>query len=475
MVGGPLRICLLTYRGNPRSGGQGIYVRLLSEALRDLGHRVDVWSGQPYPELVDGVGLLRLPSLDLWNEEQLLRFPSLRELSDPINLSEYAHTKLGAFREPLSFSQRVSRRFRREGLAGNYDIVHDNQCLGPGLLQLSAALPVVATIHHPVTVDRRIACANARTRGQLFGLKRWYSFLPTQLGVARQLDRILTVSEASRRDLQREYTLRPERMRVVGNGINLDVFHPRPDMTRKPAELITTLSSDTPLKGFRYLLEALVRLRVKRPELRLKVIGQPGHDTDTLERVAAMGLFEVVEFTGRVPAEIIAHAYAQATLAVVPSLYEGFGFPAGEAMACEVAVVSSSGGALPEVVGEDGSCGLLVPPENGEALARAIDQLLDQPERRVTMGKAGRQRVMQNFTWRRAAERTVEVYREAIDERVRGLAPAQQRDREWVVLQRAHVAAEQQNQRTASALHGTQASHEPVSAHAGGVREGQRC
>lgn len=417
MVSDPLRICLLTYRGNPSSGGQGIYVRLLSQALRDLGHSVDVWSGQPYPELVEGVALKQVPSLDLWNDAHLMRLPSFRELRDPINLSEYAHTKLGAFREPISFSQRVARHFRRHGLARQYDVVHDNQSLGPGLLQLNAALPVVATIHHPITVDLRIARANVKTRSQRFGLERWYSFLEPQLKVSRQLERILTVSEASRQDLEREYGVSAARMRVVGNGINLDVFQPRLGVQRKANELVTTLSADSPLKGFRYLLEALARLRSKRPELRLTVIGQPGHETGTAERVQALGLSSVVHFTGRVPAEAIASAYAEATLAVVPSLYEGFGFPAGEAMACEVAVVSSRGGALPEVVGESGRCGLLVPPQDAAALAQAIDELLDQPERRLAMGRAGRARVLEHFTWRRAAERTVDVYREVIAER----------------------------------------------------------
>ncbi|HEX2675647.1 MAG TPA: glycosyltransferase family 4 protein [Polyangiales bacterium] len=415
----PLRICLLTYRGNPRSGGQGVYVRLLSEALRDLGHEVDVWSGQPYPELVDGVRLVKVPSLDLWNEEQLFRRPSLRELSDPINLSEYWRTRFGAFAEPLTFSDRVARRFLRGGNLRNYDIVHDNQCLGPGLLKLRSMLPVVATIHHPITVDLRIAYQTAKGRAERFGLRRWYSFVPKQLEVSRRLDRILTVSEASSSDLQREYGVAAERTRVVGNGINLDVFKPLPGVQRKPNQLITTLSADAPLKGFRYLLDALARLRATRPDVKLLVIGQPGKETGTAERLHDLKLESAVTFTGRVPAEDIARAYAESTLAVVPSLYEGFGFPAGEAMACEVPVVSSRGGALPEVVGEHGTCGTLVEPRNGDALAHAIGELLDQPERRRTMGEAGRARVLELFTWRRAAERTVDVYREAIAERTR--------------------------------------------------------
>ena len=418
MVPDALRICLLSYRGNPRSGGQGIYVRLLSEALRDLGHAVDVWSGQPYPELASGVRLFRVPSLDLWNEQAWLRTPPLRELWDPINLSEWARSKTGSFVEPLTFSSRIARHFRR-GDAPAYDVVHDNQCLGPGLLELQRKLPVVATVHHPITVDRRIAFQHTRDSIKRWGLSRWYSFLPVQLKVARQLDRILTVSQASLRDIAGEYGVPLSHMRVVGNGINLDVFHPQPEIEGKADQLITTLSADAPLKGFRYLLEALYELRRTRPSLRLLVIGKPGAETDTKARISALGLEQAVHFTGYIEAPDIARCYAESTLAVVPSLYEGFGFPAGEAMACEVAVVCTRAGALPEVLGEHGEAGLLVPPRDGRALAQAIAALLDDPARRAAMGAAGRRRVLSHFTWKRAAERTVEVYRDAIEARQR--------------------------------------------------------
>lgn len=416
MAATALRICLLSYRGNPRSGGQGIYVRLLSEALLELGHEVDVWSGQPYPELVGGVQLRQVPSLDLWNEQSLLRTPPLLELLDPINLSEWARSRTGGFAEPITFSQRVARQFRR-GRAPRYDVVHDNQCLGPGLLELQQKLPVVATIHHPVTVDRRIAVQDTSDAVKRWGLSRWYSFLAVQLKVSRKLDRVLTVSEASLRDIAREYGVSRGRMRVVGNGINLDVFHPMPELPRRPDRLITTLSADAPLKGFRYLLEALHELRRQRPGVHLVVVGKPGLETDTEATIRKLALTEAVQFTGYLEARDIVRHYAQATIAVVPSLYEGFGFPAGEAMACCVPVVSTRGGALPEVVGEDGQSGLLVPTRDAQALARAIAELLDDPARRVAMGEAGRRRVLEHFTWKRAAERTVEAYREAIEER----------------------------------------------------------
>lgn len=413
-----LRICLLTYRGNPRSGGQGVYVKLLSEALTALGQHVDVWSGQPYPELSTGVQLFRVPSLDLWNEETFLRTPSWRELSDPINLIEYAQTKSGSFPEPLTFSRRVARRFSG-GDVPRYDLVHDNQCLGPGLLPLRQRLPVVATIHHPITVDRRIAFQASKDRVERYSLSRWYSFLPTQLKVSRHLDRILTVSQASSQDVSREYGVSPSRMRVVGNGIDVDVFRPLPGIERKPYRLITTLSSDAPLKGFRFLIDAVQQLRARYPELRLTVIGQPSNDTDTMERVRRAGLEHTIEFTGRVESHEIARRYAEACVAVVPSVYEGFGFPAGEAMACQVPVVSTSAGALPEVVGAVNGGGVLVAPRSGAALAAGIARLLDDPAQQRALGEAGRARVLKHFTWKRAAERTLEVYREAIEERRR--------------------------------------------------------
>jgi glycosyltransferase involved in cell wall biosynthesis len=434
MADEPLRICLLTYRGNPTSGGQGIYVRLLSRELAALGHRVDVWSGPPYPELLPGVGFVEVPSLDLWNEKALFRLPSLTELRDPINRSEWAQTVLGGFPEPLTFSRRVAKRFEN-GAGRAYDIVHDNQCLGPGLLSLRSRLPVVATIHHPITVDRKIAFQNARSMSKRYGLWRWYSFLPVQLKVCRQLDRIMTVSEASLRDLEREYGVRRGMVRVVGNGINLDVFRPLPDIEREDEHLIATLSADAPLKGFRYLLGAMAILRRSRPRLRLTVVGTPSERT--VARIAEMGLRKSISFTGRVEAEEIARAYARSAVAVVPSLYEGFGFPAGEAMACQVPVVSTWAGALPEVVGRDGEAGLLVEPRSARALSRGIASLLDSPARRRDMGRAGRKRVLALFSWRRTAERTVEVYREAIAERRQGsgihrlpdIEPARQRSR----------------------------------------------
>jgi glycosyltransferase involved in cell wall biosynthesis len=412
----PLRVCLLTYRGNPRSGGQGVYVKLLAAELVAMGHAVDVWSGPPYPELDEGVRLVKVPSLDLWNDDALLRFPDAAEFRDPVNVAEWARTMLGEFPEPRTFCRRVARSFRDPRVAAAYDVVHDNQSLGPGLLEMATSLPVLATIHHPVTVDFRIALENADTMVKRIGLRRWYSFLGMQKKVARRLDRVLTVSEASRTDLAREYGIDDARMRVVGNGINVDVFQPDASVTRRKDQLVTTLSADTPLKGFGYLLEAVAALRSDRPDLRLVVIGSLAEKSPNQKKLDDLGLADIVTFTGRVEATRIAEEYAGATAAVVPSLYEGFGFPAGEAMACEVPVVSTNAGALPEVVGEDGHAGRLVEPGSTASLVAGLRDVLDaDPERLRTLGVNGRRRVLDNFTWRHAASRTVDSYRDAME------------------------------------------------------------
>lgn len=418
MSAAPLRICFLTYRGNPHCGGQGIYTRHLSRELAARGHTVDVWSGPPYPHLDAGVSLRRLPSLDLWNPNALFRRPSLTELRDPINRSEWFATLTGAFPEPTTFTRRVVRQYGRLQPAQRYDVIHDNQSLGEGLLELRTYAPVIATIHHPITVDRDIALAAAPSWAKRVGVRRWYSFIPRQLRVAAQLDCITTVSQASADDIARDFAIARAGIRVVENGVDLDVFRPQPAVARRTDVLISTISANAPLKGFRYLLEAFADLRGRRPQLTLKVVGRDGHAA-TNRRIRELGLEGAVQFTGALSDREIASAYAEATLAVVPSLYEGFGLPAAEAMACEVPVVSTSAGALPEVVGPDGEAGLLVPPAASADLARSIAALLDAPERRRAMGVAGRRRVQELFAWQRAAERVTDLYRELIAARAK--------------------------------------------------------
>jgi len=408
--GKPLRVCLLTYRGNPTCGGQGIYVKRISRALRDLGHRVDVVSGPPYPHLDEDVSLHQLPGLDLYNPEELFRIPKFHELRSGINVLEWAGVSTGGFPEPHTFGLRA-HRFLKEKV-GDFDVVHDNQCLAYGLLRIQElGFPLVATIHHPIMVDREAELQSVKWWWKKLKVRRWYSFVGMQKKVSKSLSHVITVSEQSRQDVAKAFAIPIQRLHVVPNGIDTDMFRPLPEVKRDENRIITTTSSDVPIKGLRYLLEAVASIAKER-NIKVTVVGTPRKDKGVEKLVRKLGLDRFVEFTGRIEDKEFAPYYARATLAVVPSLYEGFGFPAGEAMACKTPVVSTTGGALPEVVGD---AGVLVPPGDAKALEHAIVSLLDDSGRRQRLGEEGFRRVHEHFTWKRAAERMVAVYREAMN------------------------------------------------------------
>lgn len=407
--GKSLKICLLSYRGNPTSGGQGVYIKYLSRALRDLGHNVDVIAGPPYPELMENISLHRLPGLDLYNPNHLFRVKNYRDLLKPLNQVEFLSMCSGGFPEPFTFGRRVYE-FLREKKPG-YDIVHDNQCLAYGLLRIpELGFPMVATIHHPITVDRDMEIEAAPNWFKRLKVKRWYSFLRMQVRVSRQLSKIITVSECSKKDISREFGVSADKFRVVPNGINTDFFYPLPGVERKPHHLLVTNSADTPLKGLRYLLTAVASIKKTRP-IHLTVVGKPKKDGMIERLVGELGVQDTVHFTGRIAYEDFARYYAEATMAIIPSLYEGFGMPAGEAMACGVPVISTTGGALPEVVGD---AGILIPPADSEALERSIIDLLDNPQKRAFLGQAGLKRVGDSLTWEHAAKKTLAIYKEEI-------------------------------------------------------------
>lgn len=404
----PLKICLLSYRSNPHCGGQGVYLKNLSRALTDLGHHVEVVSGPPDPQFDDDITVFRLPCLDLYNPDALFRVPSLKELSDPINFMEWVGISTMGFTEPFTFGLRAYRflkdKFHR------YDIVHDNQCLSYGLLSIKRLVPTTVTIHHPITVDRRLAIRSVRAPWRKLQVMRWYSFVGMQKRVSARIAPLITVSECAKRDIAKEFRLPLQNLRVVPNGINTDLFYPMPEIERERNHLMVTNSADTALKGLSYLLQAVAEL-AKGRDLRLTVVGQPKENGTIAKLVRELGIGRLITFTGRIDNGAFVRHYAKATIAVVPSVYEGFGIPAGEAMACGVPVVSTTGGALPEVVGD---AGVLVPPADAGALAKAIGELLDNPERARQLGEAGFKRVQDSFTWHKAAEKTVEVYRETI-------------------------------------------------------------
>lgn len=404
----PLKICLLSYRSNPHCGGQGVYLKNLSRALTDIGHQVHVVSGPPDPMLDPDIPIHRLACLDLYNPENLFRIPSLKELSDPVNVMEWVGVSTMGFPEPFTFGIRAQRYLRHR--LQRYDIVHDNQSLSYGIWSIAKQIPTVATIHHPITVDRDIAVRSVRPFWKKLKHLRWFSFIGMQKRVSRTLRRVITVSECAREDIAREFRIPQERFSVVPNGINTNLFYPIPEIQRQPGRIIVTNSSDVPLKGLYYLLHAVAEITRKRT-IRLVVVGTPKKNGGISRLIRRLGIGDRITFTGSISDAEFVRQYARAAMAVVSSVYEGFGLPAGEAMACGVSVISTTGGALPEVVGD---AGILVPPKDSLALAAAITNLLDNPEQANELGRRGYRRVQRHFTWRRAAENTVDAYRETI-------------------------------------------------------------
>ena len=409
--GRPLRIALLSYRSKPHCGGQGVYVRHLSRELVALGHEVEVLSGPPYPELDPGVTLTAVPSLDLYREPDPFRVPWPREFKTAIDVLEFALMCTAAFPEPLTFSLRAHRELR--GRTVLPDVIHDNQTLGYGMLRMQRdGMPVIANVHHPITVDKALDLAAAPLRKKV-SIWRWYSFLRMQKRVIQRMPTLVTVSDNSYDDIVRDFGVDPARMRVIPVGVEHDVFVP-PALPRVPGRIVATASADVPLKGIVPLLEAVAKLRTER-DVELVVVGRAKEGGAAARTIERLGLEGAVRFvTGVSEAELV-QVFGSAHVGVVPSLYEGFSLPAIELMSCATPLVATTAGALPEVVGD---AALSVPPSDTEALAAAIGRVLDDDGLAASLGAAGRERVMRLYTWKSVAEQTVQWYRDYLGEGV---------------------------------------------------------
>ena len=407
---GPLRIAYLTYRGKPHVGGQGVYTRHLTKALADLGHHVEVFGGQPYPILDPRVQLHQLPSLDIFNDAYPGRFPAYWEINDWPNFVESAQFLKGTFGEPRSFSIRAHRALKTR--INDFDIVHDNQCLGYGILKIEKIIPTIVTLHHPITKDRKLEMEHTPTWWKRKAIGRWYSFVEMQGKVASKMPRVVVVSKNSIDDIHTDMKVSLDRMRLVPVGVDHELFSPKPSVQRKPGHMITTASADVALKGLSYLLEALAKLRTER-EVHLTIIGKPREGANA-DLIRSLGLEDCITHVSGVTDERIVELYAEAELAVVPSLYEGFSLPAIEAMATGTCLVATTGGALPEVTGVDNDTVLSCPAGDAEALAAAIRRGLDSKELRDRIGAAGRTRVVERWSWRHCAALTVDQYKEVL-------------------------------------------------------------
>ena len=405
-----MKIGLLSYRSHPYSGGQGIYIKHLSKALSDLGHEVSVLSGPPYPELHDSVQLIQIPSLGMFETEDRMKLFSLKLLFRPLDLYEWITVMTGGFPEPYTYGKRVYKYLKNN--KKDFDIILDNQSLCGSLLKIQDLLPLAVTIHHPITKDHRLEMQNASNWKERLSSMRWHNFLPMQKRVAPKLNKIICVSAPSKEDIVKEFLVEDNKIEVILNGIDINRFVPSPSDSVKANRIITTASADIPLKGLKYLIQALPEILKSFPKTTLTVIGKAPSNSEVSKLISNLDLKEIISFKSGISENEIVDLYHASEIAVIPSLYEGFGFGAGEAMACGVPLISTHSGGLKEVVGD---CAVKILPSSADEIEKAVINLFTNQEKRKELSAKGRQRMETKFDWKIAASSYESSFQEVIE------------------------------------------------------------
>ena len=405
-----LKIAFLSYRSKPFSGGQGIYVKYLSKALYDLGHEIDVFSGPPYPNLDPKINLVKVPSLGLYEKKSKFYDVNPMKLLNPINLFEWLSVNSGGFPEPYTFGKRIKKILKQN--LNKYDVIHDNQSLAYELLFFQKKKPLVTTIHHPISLDLAYQLQSTNDIFLKLLMRRWHSFLVMQKFVAKRLKKIVVPSNSSMEDIKDEFDVDKNKIERVMNGIDLNIFFPDSKIKKIPFKLVTVASADVPLKGLDYLLKALSDLAEVYSDISLSIIGEQKKGGHTERLIKKLNLEKRVNFFSNLTQEELRKTYCEAELAIIPSLYEGFGFAAIEAMACGVPLISSSGGALPEVIKD---AGIIIPPKNAKEIYNSVDFLLSSPHIAKELAEKGLQRANSKFSWAAIAKKLEKVYYKEIE------------------------------------------------------------
>lgn len=408
-----MKICLMSYRGNPYCGGQGVYLMYIAKELVKMGHEVHAVVGPPYPFDMPGVTLHKIDNHNYFNNRDNFIKPEAPFATlKPLNMYEFIASKLGIFPEIETFSIAAYRKLKEILKTETFDIIHDNQCLGYGFLLIKQfGIPFVSTIHHPLSIDRSTWFEYPSDFSLKMKRVLYYPLIMQKI-VSNRMDRIITVSHDSAIEISKAFSIKPDKISVVYNGLNTDMFIPL-KRKKKKNSLIFVGNVEDRKKGVIYILKAMTLLKNK---VHLTIVDGGAPNRNYVPKwIDKFGLNSNITLTGKISNERLIELYSEHEIALSPSIYEGFGFPAAEAMACELPVISSTGGALPEVVGEHMKTAYIVEPRDPEALAEAIDFLIENPDVREKMGKAGRERVKKIFTWENAARQMIEIFEETIN------------------------------------------------------------
>jgi len=406
-----LNIAISSYRSAPFGGGQGIFIYELSRALQALGHNVDIISGPPYPNLEPEINLIKSPGLDLFStfvlqdRISLLRNKKNKSLDD---WYEFFSALLGGFPEIKTFGGRLKELLRDS----SYDILIDNQSISFGILEIQKNLPVLEIIHHPITKDYKYDIKFSKGIIQKISKWRWFSFLNMQKKVAPKLMAISTPSLSSKNDIARDFNVSCKKISVIPNGIDFEVFSPKSNITRITGQLITTASADVPLKGLDFTLKAIAELIKDYPYLRLIIIGAPRIGGHTERLIKKLKIEANIVYKTNLTKEEIAIEYANSNIAIVSSLYEGFGFPVGEAMACSIPLIATNVASIPEITGNFAE---LVPACDSKSIEDSIRNILSNPFEYQSRANEGRKHIIDNFDWKKIAQSYENLIYKTID------------------------------------------------------------
>ena len=391
-----LNIAILSYRSARFGGGQGVYIRDISFALSLMGHRVDVISGPPYPELHDGIKLIELPGLNLFEtfsfRDRLNKFIK-KKCKTNDDYYEFFSTLIGGFPELRTFGNRVNKFLNSNK---DYDIIIDNQSISYGMIEIQKRFPLVEIIHHPITFDFKFELASTKKIKYKISRYLWYSFLIMQKKVAPKLKTIVTPSKSSKNGIVAEFNCKSSNITVINNGLDYEEFAPTSNIERNKNRLITTASADVALKGLDFSLKALKLLKKNNPKIHLIIIGAPKKNGHTEKLIKKLNIEDNVIFKKNISKEKIRELYSTSSIAIVSSLYEGFGYPVIEAMSCEVPLIATNISSIPELVC---SYGILIDPKDEKKLSFNIEKVLNNYDDYKDNAIKGRQHVIETFNW----------------------------------------------------------------------------
>ncbi len=391
-----LNIAILSYRSAKYGGGQGVFVKDISMALSIIGHKVDVISGPPYPELYKDINLIKLPGLNLFetfsSRDRFKKFINKKKKN--INdYYEFISVLFGGFPEMRTFGDRANEFIKNNN---HYDLIIDNQSISYGMLEIQKRLPFIEIIHHPITYDLKHELEASNKIKYRISRYRWYSFLKMQKKVAPKINTIITPSKSSKKGIIEEFKCKEKNITVINNGLDASEFAPIDRSQINPFRLITTASADVPLKGLDFSLKALKILITDFPEIHLIVIGNIKENGHTQRLIEKLKIEKNVFFKSNITKAEITNLYSSSSVAIVSSLYEGFGYPVIEAMSCAVPLIATDVSSIPELTKE---FAILVEPKNDQMIADSVKKVLINYDKYKEIAVKSRKHVKENFNW----------------------------------------------------------------------------